>query len=906
MSLETAQYINQLNPLNPDGSVDLVSTADDHLRLIKSTIQNSFPNITGPVLANQEELTINQLLQDTGAVNAIVVTPNPAWTSYSTGKGFTFKAANSITSLTPTIKVNGLAPIVVLNADGSLPQIKANGYYTVRYDGTNFRIFGQSSNDLIQGDVNIKGATSDAVITNYSTGNLILKTNNTEAMRIQSTGYVGIGATPTKNSLTLDTDRNLSWKWANGNDYANMFNQASSASLILASGYQKSSTTNGFASSIPVSWAKSAIEVGGSGISLYTNPATTIAVGTDITPTERVKITSAGNVGIGVNTPSTILEVKDNSQVMTETRLSSSGDLTTTGMAAVRFGGTNDSTSGFAGFYGNSTLGLFNKLNGPIALSTNNTERVRIIADGKVGIGTATPTEALTVTGNIKATGNISADGTILVSTPAVGDDTTKVATTEFVHINATRPKIDQMSQYGWNSMLFLSEGKVYEAHGSDGSLAQATSGRGLTGVVYPVSMECITQVIIPDASPIVKISGGHYGYAAALTASGNLYTWGNNTNGECGLGHTTAVGLPTFVMSNVADLYDNINPSSYAYNRRNFIKKTDGTVWGCGYNGNGGLGIGNIIDQSTFVQITAAGTNPKYVGNLGGQYGCLIIQKSDNTIWGAGYNYMGVLGTGAFTPSPYYIASLTNVTTNWNGGDNTMVIKQIAGGFGFYDSGANSSGNIIMLLDNGTSSLVKTCGWNTYGSIGNGGTGNVATPNTVSSITGRIIKIGSAGGGVSSVYALNSTGTLYGWGWNNYGQLANGNSTQQNSPITITTGVSDFYLGEPQNTYQYYSQLFVKKTDGFVYSAGYNGYAALGVGDITNRTTLALVRLPYIGNDSWKFGSFSTSGSTTSIVAVSPSNTIYTWGHNGNYGVSYNYSNNVTAPIIFELKRGD
>jgi microcystin-dependent protein len=55
MALETATYINGLVPANPLGS-DAIAYADDHLRLIKSTLKATFPNITGPVTLNQAQV----------------------------------------------------------------------------------------------------------------------------------------------------------------------------------------------------------------------------------------------------------------------------------------------------------------------------------------------------------------------------------------------------------------------------------------------------------------------------------------------------------------------------------------------------------------------------------------------------------------------------------------------------------------------------------------------------------------------------------------------------------------------------------------------------------------------------------------------------------------------------------
>ena len=55
MGLETATYINGLVVTNP-ASGDVVSQGDDHIRLIKSALKNTFPNITGAVTATHTEL----------------------------------------------------------------------------------------------------------------------------------------------------------------------------------------------------------------------------------------------------------------------------------------------------------------------------------------------------------------------------------------------------------------------------------------------------------------------------------------------------------------------------------------------------------------------------------------------------------------------------------------------------------------------------------------------------------------------------------------------------------------------------------------------------------------------------------------------------------------------------------
>lgn len=55
MGLESGTYIDSLNASNP-ATTDALSQADDHMRLIKSTIKATFPNITGAVTLTHTEI----------------------------------------------------------------------------------------------------------------------------------------------------------------------------------------------------------------------------------------------------------------------------------------------------------------------------------------------------------------------------------------------------------------------------------------------------------------------------------------------------------------------------------------------------------------------------------------------------------------------------------------------------------------------------------------------------------------------------------------------------------------------------------------------------------------------------------------------------------------------------------
>ena len=71
MGLETGTYLEALVPTNP-ASTDGLAQADDHIRLLKSTLANSFPGITGAVTATHTELNaIIGLTSSAAELNAL-------------------------------------------------------------------------------------------------------------------------------------------------------------------------------------------------------------------------------------------------------------------------------------------------------------------------------------------------------------------------------------------------------------------------------------------------------------------------------------------------------------------------------------------------------------------------------------------------------------------------------------------------------------------------------------------------------------------------------------------------------------------------------------------------------------------------------------------------------------------
>ena len=124
MGLESATFISDLNSSNPT-STDVLSQADDHLRLIKSAIKTTFPNITGAVNSTQTELNLLD-----GLVSTDIVMPTGSIIVYagsSAPSGWLFCDGSAI-SRTTYATLFGVVSTTYGGGDGSstfnLPDIR--------------------------------------------------------------------------------------------------------------------------------------------------------------------------------------------------------------------------------------------------------------------------------------------------------------------------------------------------------------------------------------------------------------------------------------------------------------------------------------------------------------------------------------------------------------------------------------------------------------------------------------------------------------------------------------------------------------------------------------------------------------------------------------------------------------
>jgi alpha-tubulin suppressor-like RCC1 family protein len=311
------------------------------------------------------------------------------------------------------------------------------------------------------------------------------------------------------------------------------------------------------------------------------------------------------------------------------------------------------------------------------------------------------------------------------------------------------------------------------------------------------------TPVLVGALTNWKQVSGGETsnGPVGAVKTDGTLWTWGRNENGNLGLGDITHRSSPVQVGALTNWKQVSVSVGSLAV-------KTDGTLWAWGRNSYGRLGLGNITDISSPVQVGAltnwSSVSISAVGNS-------LAVKTDGTLWawGNGRTNVGLLGLGDTThrSSPVQVGALTN----WSS-----------------VTGSCADGEMVMAVK--TDGTLWAWGYNNFGELGLGDRTNRSSPVQVGSLTNW--SPSKVYCGQNHTVAVKTDGTLWTWGLNGSGQLGQGNTTRCSSPVqvgSLTNWKSPFGGGQHSGAV---------KTDGTIWTWGYNYYGQLGQGDTTNKSS--------------------------------------------------------------------
>ncbi len=318
---------------------------------------------------------------------------------------------------------------------------------------------------------------------------------------------------------------------------------------------------------------------------------------------------------------------------------------------------------------------------------------------------------------------------------------------------------------------------------------------RAAVALVAAVTWALPATPVAADTTPTTNVIAAS-DHTCVVTTSGGVKCWGDNSDGGLGDGTTTASSTPV----DVAGLASGVVAIA-AGDRYSCALTSSGTVKCWGYNQFGQLGDGTNLDRATPVDVTGLPSGVSAI-DARGEHTCALMTAGGVKCWGANGN--GQLGDGTTDSSgvPVDVAGLTSgVSAIAVGGEHTCALTSGGG--------------------------LKCWGWNAKGQVGIGTTIDSSTPVDVPGLAGTVSAVAAGG---RHTCALMTAGAVSCWGYNEFGQLGDGTTTDSPMPVAVAGLPSSIRAITTGGNFS-----CALKTDGGVKCWGLNAAGQLGDGTYTD-----------------------------------------------------------------------
>ncbi len=403
-------------------------------------------------------------------------------------------------------------------------------------------------------------------------------------------------------------------------------------------------------------------------------------------------------------------------------------------------------------------------------------------------------------------------------SGPAAGGTTVTVEVPQF--------RFTQVAGGGTGFTLAVgTDGRAY----SWGANSWGSESYGQLGDGTTTDRSAPGLVALPAGVTATQVAAG-CGHGLALTAGGQVYTWGDNDFGQLGDGTTTGRGTPGPV-----DLPSGATVTQVAAGCYHSLAVTsDGQIYAWGDNLFGQLGDGTTTDSATPVPVSLPSgvAATQVVG--GGGYTLALADGGLAYAWG--YNWAGQLGDGTTTnrPAPTPVSMPAGVR-----------LSQVAAG-DIHSLAVTTDGHVYAWGYNGLALNLSGGGDEAFA---------VTTPTTIGLPAG--VTATQVGGGDVHSLALTSDGRVYAWGLNVDGQLGDGTGTDRATPTLVSLPTSATFVAAG------YQHSVALTADGRAYAWGLNATGELGDGSTVSRMSPAAMQVPTLTPTAVTFGGVPGTGLT-------------------------------------------
>ncbi|MCI2254829.1 Ig-like domain-containing protein [Domibacillus sp. PGB-M46] len=310
----------------------------------------------------------------------------------------------------------------------------------------------------------------------------------------------------------------------------------------------------------------------------------------------------------------------------------------------------------------------------------------------------------------------------------------------------------------------------------------------------------------VAGLSDIIAVDAG-FNFNVALRQDGTVWAWGSNSSGQLGNGTNVHSAVPVQVQG-IQDAVSIAAGSSTAY-----AILIDGTVLSWGWGGNGLLGNGQEGSSTTPVQVTGL---DKVISidsslNVFGERHTVAL-RSDKTVWAWGRGYFGAVGAGEAGDSfwgktyttPVQVKSLdrqplTDIVAVAAGDTHSIALHEngtvYGWGNGWGDAFFDSSNHPVIKKEADGQTNLSNVKWISAGGfqenvvVKNDGTVWTWVAGKAPVQVKNLSNIRKTATGGYHSFAITKGGSVWAWGWNNYGQLGDGTTRwRSTSPVELST----------------------------------------------------------------------------------------------------------------------
>jgi alpha-tubulin suppressor-like RCC1 family protein len=484
--------------------------------------------------------------------------------------------------------------------------------------------------------------------------------------------------------------------------------------------------------------------------------------------------------------------------------------------------------------------------------------------------GTARPGTAVIVSGSVEnivvyeaGSGYSSAPAVTITASPT-GDNATATAVMTGVAPNQSVASV---------TVTFAGSGYT-----TNPTVSIAAPPAGTTALAYAYS---ITSGLSTEGNKNLGIGSDQAGFF--ITADKKVKAVGYNRQYKLAIGSTNVNCHLPMECGFTTNPSTNVVPHRVIQSSINtYVIDTVGRVWCAGYGANGANGGGGTGDVTLFTALSQTNFGNKPVTYLTvdpyTDSATVIVIAANKKAYGWGYNNSTQLGAG--------IASQLSPVA-------------VGPGYDFSDAYTWGGASAHSLLIEAITGRVLCSGYNGYGQLSQGNATARTTLGFYFKSSGTAIGVGAEGKVIKAIGSgydsygysvlLTDQGKVFTAGYNGYGQLGDGTTTDTSSKASqfavevMSSGAADIYV--PTGTSSL-GATFIKKTDGSLWAAGYNVYGnfgANGSGGALSATNPTLTKV-------WDPAVIGTTA--TKVVLAGGSNylTSYVLGANGVlYGAGYN-----------------